>query len=189
MNENENSKTDEIKDEVTEDQNGKATTAEKSEPGNVSKLKKQPESDPMAQIRNDYLYLRAEFDNYKKNMIKERSDLLKYGGERLAYDLLSILDVFETALKTEVNESNFKSFREGIDITATELKKTLEKHGIHEIPSLGADFDPTLHEALTQAPTKDHKDNTVMDVFKKGYKYHDKVLRHSQVVVAKEIKD
>ncbi len=155
----------------------------------VSKIKKQPDPDPTAQIRNDYLYLRAEFDNYKKNAIKERSDLLKYAGERLAYDILNILDVFETALKSNINESNYKSFRDGIDITAIELKKTLEKHGIHEIPSLGAHFDPIFHEALTQAPSKDHKDNTVIDVFKKGYKYHDKVLRHAQVVVSKEIKD
>jgi molecular chaperone GrpE len=177
--------------EAVKSDNQKASSKEQtaSEIPKVSKIKKQPDPDPTAQIRNDYLYLRAEFDNYKKNMIKERSDLLKYGGERLAYDILSVLDVFETALKTEINETNFKSFRNGIDITAVELRKTLEKHGIHEIPSLGAEFDPTLHEALTQAPTKDHKDNTVIDVFKKGYKYHDKVLRHSQVVVSKEIKD
>jgi molecular chaperone GrpE len=159
------------------------------ESSKVSKIKKQSDPDPVAQIRNDYLYLRAEFDNYKKNMIKERSDLLKYAGERLAYDLLGILDVFEKALKIEVNANNFQSFKEGIEITAIELKKMLEKNGIHEIPSLGNQFDPNLHEALTQVPTKDQKGNVVLDVFKKGYKYHDKVLRHSQVVVSKEIED
>lgn len=162
-------------------------TIKEEDSSNVSKLKKQADPDPTAQIRNDYLYLRAEFDNYKKNMIKERSDLLKYAGERLAYDLLGILDVFEKALKIDVTANTLKSFKEGIEITALELKKTLEKHGIHEIPSLGTDFDPNLHEALTQVPSKDHKENTIMDVFKKGYKYHDKVLRHSQVVVAKEV--
>ena len=172
---------EETSNDINETQAGEAS--------NVSKIKKEADPDPVAQIRNDYLYLRAEFDNYKKNAIKERSDLLKYGGERLAYDLLNILDVFEKALKMDVNATNFAAFKEGIQLTAVEFKKTLEKHGIHEIPSLGSTFDPNLHEALSQFPTKDKKDDTIIELFRKGYKYHDKVLRHSQVVVAKEVKD
>lgn len=153
---------------------------------NVSYLKKDEE---IEKLKKDYLYLRAEFDNYKKNAIKERADLLKYGGERMAFDLLNILDIFEKALATKVDANNFASFREGIELTALELKKALEKHGIHEIPSLGKTFDPNLHEALSQVPTKDKKNDTIIELFQKGYKYHDKVLRHAQVVVAKEVND
>ncbi len=156
---------------------------------NVSQIKKEADPDPVTQIRNDYLYLRAEFDNYKKNMIKERSDLIKYGGDRLAYDLLNVLDIFEKAQQLEITPENFKAFKNGIELTSLELKKVLEKNGIHEIPSLGQNFDPNVHEALTHAPSKDHKDNSIINVFKKGYKFHDKTLRHSQVVVAKEIKE
>lgn len=172
-------------EDLTKDKTEKNSTKKT----NVTEIKKQQDPDPTTQIRNDYLYLRAEFDNYKKNMIKERSDILKYSGERLALDLLAVLDVFDKALETEINETNYLSFKEGIEITALELKKTLERHGINEIPSKGADFDPNLHEALSQVPSKDFKENTVIDVFKKGYKFHDKVLRHSQVVVSKELKD
>lgn len=143
----------------------------------------------LEKFKTDYLYLRAEFDNYKKQMIKERSDLLKYGGERLAYDLLNILDIFEKAISTELNTNTMSTFKNGIEMTALELKKTLEKHGIQEIPSLGVKFDPLVHEALSQIPSKDHEESTVLDVFKKGYKYHDKTLRHSQVVVAKDAQD
>lgn len=167
----------------------KTNSEEVSTENNVSPLKKEPDADPIAQIRNDYLYLRAEFDNYKRNMIKERADLLKYGGERLAYDLVGVLDVFEKALKTEVNSDNIESFKNGIELTALELKKVLEHHGIKEIPSLGEKFDPNLHEALTQAPSNEHQPNTIMDVFKKGYKFLDKTLRHAQVVVSKDTKD
>lgn len=182
-----NDETTKNNDKSNETHESKETVAD--ELSNVSKIKKEADPDPTAQIRNDYLYLRAEFDNYKKNAIKERSDLLKYGGERLAYDLLNILDVFEKALKMDVNATNFAAFKEGIQLTAVEFKKTLEKHGINEIPSMGATFDPNLHEALSQVPTKDKKDDTIIELFRKGYKYHDKVLRHSQVVVAKEVKD
>ncbi len=165
------------------------TKANIGKQSNVSKIKKEQDPDPAAQIRNDYLYLRAEFDNYKKNAIKERSDILKYSGERLASDLLAVLDVFEKALATDINENNYQSFKQGVEITAVELKKTLEKHGIFEIPSFETKFDPNLHEAISQVPTKDYSENTIIDVFKKGYKYHDKVLRHSQVVVSKELED
>lgn len=155
---------------------------------NLSHIKKESKED-LEKYKNDYLYLLAEFDNYKKNMIKERADLLKFGSERLAYDLLNVLDIFEKALSTEVTPEKFQAFKDGIDLTSQELKKTLEKHGIREIPSLGQNFDPNIHEALTHVPSKDHADNTVMNVFKKGYKFHDRTLRHSQVVVAKEVKD
>ncbi len=155
---------------------------------NLSHLKKEPKED-VDKYKNDYLYLLAEFDNYKKNMIKERSDLLKFGSERLAYDLLNVLDIFEKALSTEATAEKFQAFKDGIDLTSLELKKTLEKHGIREIPSLGQNFDPNIHEALTHVPSKDHTDNTVMNVFKKGYKFHERTLRHSQVVVAKEVKE
>lgn len=156
---------------------------------NVTSIKKDTEADQNKQIRNDYLYLRAEFDNYKKNVIKERSDLIKYAGERLAYDLLNVLDIFDKALNTEVTSENFKSFKDGVELTASELNKTLEKYGIREIKSLGEKFDPNFHEALTQAPSDEYEPGTVIDVFKKGYKYQDKTLRPAQVVVSKEMQD
>lgn len=133
---------------------------------------------------SDYLYLRAEFDNFRKNSIKERADLLRYGGERLAKDLLETLDIFETALSTEITAENFKVFVDGIKMTAQQLSTTLEKHGIQVIACEGRAFDPASCEALGGEPTDKQPPGHVTKVFKKPYKFHDKILRIGQVIVA-----
>ncbi len=135
-------------------------------------------------FKNDYLYLRAEFENYKRNAIKERADLLKYGGERFIRDLLEVVDNFERALETQVTPDNFQNFRQGIDLTAQELKTLLHKHSVTEIPSSGTPFDPMVHEALGGEPSEVVEAGHITKVFKKPYKLHDKVIRTGQVVVA-----
>jgi molecular chaperone GrpE len=134
---------------------------------------------------NDLLYMRAEFDNFRKQSIRERAELLKYGGERMARDLLDTLDIFETALSNEVTHENYQTFVEGIKLTAHQLSSTMQKYGITEIPSEGKAFDPTIHEALASEPTDKVPPGFITKIFKKAYKYHDKILRIGQVVVAK----
>lgn len=140
----------------------------------------------LLKAKNDYLYLRAEFDNYRRQATKERSDLIRFAGERLAKDLLETLDIFDSALAAEVNDSNFKNFVSGIELTAQQLRSTLSKHQISEVPSLGVVFDPNIHEALSSEATDSVPAGHVSRVFKKAYKFHDKVIRPAQVVVAKE---
>ena len=140
----------------------------------------------VSKVNTEYLYLRAEFDNYRKQSIKERSEMLKYGGERLAKDFLDTLDIFETALTTEVTPENIKTFVTGIEMTAQQLRSTLQKHGIQELPAEGLPFDPAVHEALTSEVTDAVPPGHVSKVFKKAYKYHDKILRPAQVIVAKD---
>lgn len=142
--------------------------------------------DELAKAKNDYLYLRAEFDNYRRQATKERADLIRYAGERLAKDLLETLDIFESAMEAEVNEENYKKFVSGIELTAQQLRATLAKHQIVEVPSLGVAFDPHLHEALGSEPSDKLPAGHISRVFKKAYKFHDKVLRPAQVIVAKE---
>lgn len=175
------------KSDTKEPQNEGTHTSNTETENNVTdlKAKKQTTEDQQAQLRNDYLYLRAEFENYKRNTLKERSDLLRYAGEKLAYDLLSILDIFEKALESGANVESAKSFFDGMQLTAKELKTLLEKHGIKEIPAQNTKFDPKFHEALTQVPSKDIAKEHVVDVFRKGYMFHDKVLRPAQVTVSK----
>ncbi len=142
--------------------------------------------DELMRAKNEYLYLRAEFDNYRRQATKERADLIRFAGERLAKDLLETLDIFDSALENEVNEETYKNFVSGIQLTAQQLRSTLTKHQIHEVPSLGAAFDPTLHEALGAEPSDSVQSGHITRVFKKAYKFHDKVLRPGQVIVAKE---
>lgn len=142
-------------------------------------------TEQLAKVRNEFLYLYAEFENYKKNAIKERSDMRKYGSERLVVDILNALDIFDTALALENTPENMAQFRKGIEMTANELKSALQKNGVEEIPALGSEFNPSYHEALSSEETADLPPGHVSRVFKKPYKLHDRVVRPGQVVVAK----
>lgn len=135
--------------------------------------------------RNEFLYLRAEFDTYRRNVIKERSDLMKYGSERLIAELLTVIDNFERALETKITADNFESFSKGVVLIEKELKSTLSKFGVTEVPCHGAQFDPSQHEALGAEPTSDVPEGHVHRVLRKPYKLHDKILRPAQVIVAK----
>lgn len=139
-------------------------------------------------FKNDYLYLRAEFDNYKKNVIKERADLVKYGSERLLHEILSSLDNFERALEIKVSSENFQNFYKGIDLTAKSLTESLRKFGVTAIDQVGVAFDPMTHEALSSEESAQFDEGCVSRVFKKGYRLHDKLIRPAQVVVAKKPK-
>lgn len=137
-------------------------------------------------FKNDYLYLKAEFENYKRHAIKERAELLKFGAERFIRDLLGVLDNFERAMQMKVSAENYQSFVKGIELTSNELKNLLSKHSVVEVPSEGLPFDPNIHEALSAEPTDKMAPGHVLRVFQKPYKFHDKVLRTGQVVVAQK---
>ena len=137
-----------------------------------------------AKWKNDFLYLKAEFENYKRNALKERSDLLKFGAERIARDILDVVDNFERALQVKLSPETLQTFKVGIEMTAKELKEMLAKHGVQEIPSEGQAFNPAHHEAISSEPTTALPAGHVARVFKKPYKLNDKVLRMGQVVVA-----
>lgn len=170
---------------MSEENNSQNSNSSKSEnadlTSDVQKLQEQAEK-----FKNDYLYLRAEFENYKRNAIKERSELLKYGGERFIRDLLEVVDNFERALQVTVGADNLATYKQGVEMTAQELKSLLQRHSVAEIPSQGIPFDPMVHEALGAEPTEQVAPGHVFRVFKKPYKLHDKIIRPGQVVVAKK---
>ena len=133
--------------------------------------------------KSDYLYLLAEFDNYRKNAIKERADLTKYGSERFVREFLNVFDNFERALEsTDTGDSG--AFRQGVQMIASEVRQLLQKFGVEEIKAEGLDFDPIKHEALSSEPRKDVPPGKVVRVFRKAYKLHEKLLRPAQVVVS-----
>ena len=140
--------------------------------------------DEAAKWKNDFLYLKAEFENYKRHAIKERSDLLKFGAERVVRDILDVVDNFERALQTKLTAETLQNYQVGIELTAKELKDVLSKHGIVEIPSEGQAFNPAHHEAISSEPTTQIPAGHIARVFRKPYKLHDKVIRMGQVVVA-----
>lgn len=155
-------------DEENKNENGAAAT---------------PENE-LEKVKKDYLYLAADFDNYRKNAIKERSDLTKYGAERFIREFLDVFDNFERALDAEVTSDNIETFRKGVKMIAGEFRQLLQKHSVEEVKSDGAAFDPTKHEALGSEPRDDMPTGHVARTFKKAYKLHDKLLRPAQVTVA-----
>ncbi len=160
--------------------------AEGAEETSAPDLKKiQAELD---KAKNDYLYLLAEFDNYRKNAIKERSELVKYGSEKFIREMLGIIDDFERALEAPA-DADPGSFRQGVEMIAKSLRQLLQKFGVEEVKAEGVPFDPNVHDALGSEPRADVPAGQIIRVLKKAYKMHDKLLRPAQVIVAIEAKE
>lgn len=156
----------------------------------VSEKEEKPEEKPsveeeLSELREKYLRLYAEFENYKKRVQKEKEELIKYGNESLLYELLNVLDNLEMALKHS-GENVSEGLVKGVEMTLREFQRITEKFGLIPIVALGRPFDPSLHHAMSQVERDDVEDKTVVEEFRKGYMYGDKVLRASLVAVSKK---
>ena len=127
-----------------------------------------------------YLRLMADFQNYKKRVEKEKKDLYAYANENIMSELLTVMDNFERALEHDADEN----FKEGIEMIFKQLQDALEKSGLAEIPALGEDFDPNVHNAVMAEETEDYESGKVSGVMQKGYTLNGKVIRPSMVKVA-----
>lgn len=136
-------------------------------------------------LNDQHLRMLAEYDNYRKRTLQEKSDLVKNGGERVLKELLPVVDDFELAVK-HAHESNSQEdpIVEGLLLIYNKLMSYLERQGVAVIESTGSPFDDNLHEAVAMipAPTPEQK-GLVIDCVRTGYMLHDKVLRHAHVVV------
>ena len=143
-----------------------------------------------ARDRDRLLRLSAEFENYKKRMSRQMDDFKKYANETLLKDLLNIVDNLERAITTSpgvpAKESVSECVREGVEMTLNEIVRILTRHHVTVIDALGKPFDPAYHEAVMQESSDDHPENTVINVFQKGYMIHDRLLRPAMVVVSKK---
>ena len=134
--------------------------------------------------KDRYLRLSAEFDNYRKRTLKERSDMLKtVNGDTLS-GMLPVLDDLERAMQSMQKATDVDAVREGVVLIYNKLQEFLKNKGIVEIDAMNQVFDTDLHEAITKipAPTEDLK-GKVVDVIQKGYKIDTKVIRYAKVVV------
>ncbi len=132
--------------------------------------------------KKEYLFLMADFDNYRKRVTREKADLMKNAGERVLLGLLPILDDFERGLAATGETAD--AVRQGMELIYNKLVKYLESNGVKAMDSTGQPFDADLHEAIATipAPTEDLK-GKVIDTTQKGYMINDKVLRHAKVAV------
>ncbi|HIJ59120.1 MAG TPA: nucleotide exchange factor GrpE [Nitrospirae bacterium] len=149
----------------------------------IEKLKQENED-----YKNKYLRLYAEFDNYKRKILKDKEEIIKYSNESILNELLPILDSLEMAIKhgSSSTTENLESLKKGVENTFRELQRTLEKFGVTYIDAQGKEFNPAFHHAISQVDKDDVEDNTVIEEFRKGYMLRDKVLRPALVVVSKK---
>ncbi len=134
-----------------------------------------------------YLRTYADFENYRKRMQRDLADFRKYANEQMALDLLSVVDHLGLALKhaRETGEAS-QGLMQGVELVFKQFRDVLEKFGVKPFHAEGEPFDPAKHDAMMQVVTADHPENTVVQVFQDGYLYHDKILRHAKVSVAKK---
>lgn len=179
-------KTKETQDEKKETK--KATTRKSSKRGSQNKLKKELEEKniELAELKDKYLRLFAEFDNYKKRTNKEKLDLMKTAGQNIIEVLLPILDDFDRAKKSSDDENSPEEFSEGVSMVYNKLYAQLKLKGLEQMLTDGEAFDPELHEAITEipAPSEELK-GKIVDTIEKGYMLQEKIIRHAKVVVGK----
>jgi len=138
--------------------------------------------------RDQYLELaqktKAEFDNFRKRMAREREQLKRDSLADFLREFLGAFDDLDRTIGESEKSEDFTALQEGIKLVRSNLWKAMEKAGVSSIDALGKPFDPKLHEAMTMVPSPDHEPNSVMDVFQTGYMLDDFVLRHARVIVA-----
>ncbi len=174
----------EIMDVVdTEDNQTEIEDAELSENANLQNELDAARAE-IEKEKKEYLFLMADFDNFRKRTMREKAELLKNAGERVLSGLLPIVDDFERGLAAAKEAKDAEAVRQGMELIYQKFIKYLESQGVKPMESTGADFDPELHEAIATipAPTPDLK-GKVLDTTQKGYMLNDKVLRHAKVAV------
>lgn len=140
----------------------------------------------LAEAKDKYLRLVAEFDNFKRRNARERMELIQTAGKDIIQSMLDVLDDSTRAAKQLETATDITVIKEGVMLVFNKLKNTLLQKGLKEMESQGTEFNPDLHEAITEIPAgSEDKVGKVMDVVQPGYYLNDKLIRHAKVVVGK----
>lgn len=178
-----------MKDEQTTEQQNEENNA--SQEANVEETTEEQSMSPeeklsaeVAEWKDKYARLYAEFDNFRKRTSRERVELIKSAGSDVISDMLPALDDFDRAIKANESNDDIDAVKEGFSLIRTKLNHTLEGKGLKPMNSMGQPFDTEYHEAITNipAPSEDLK-GKVVDVVTTGYFLNENVLRYAQVVV------
>lgn len=169
---------EDVKQQDNEQQHSQEESSEQEEKVDPT-VKAQQEAE---QWKDKYIRLVAEFDNYKKRTLKEKSELIINGSEKTINAVLPILDDFERALSDNTEDPN--SIKEGFNLIYKKFVETLKKIGVQKIDTDNADFNVDYHEAIAMVPGMgDEKKGKIIDCVQTGYTLNDKVIRHAKVAV------
>lgn len=133
-----------------------------------------------------YLRAHAEVENIKKRMEKEKVDFLRYANEGLILDFLPILDNLEIAEKHIKEAKDFKAVQEGVDMIQKQIQVFLKDIGIERIKTIGAKFDPHIHEAIETVDADDKEDGLIVEELKSGYNFNGRLIRPASVKIVKK---
>lgn len=165
--------------ETTPQEEKQENAATKEETSPTAELENQ-----IAELKDKYLRQVAEFDNYRKRTLKEKTELILNGGENIIKSLLPVIDDIERAKKNMETADNVEALREGVDLVFKKLITTLENAGLKKIDTEGKDFNTDEHEAIAMIPApSDEAKGKVIDCVQPGYKLNDKVIRHAKVAI------
>lgn len=179
---------DEVNATPAEDQEAEVAGAEiaDDELSEEEKLQKENEklSADLEKEKKEYMFLMAEFDNFRKRTLREKSELIKNAAESAFRGLLPIVDDFERALKASEGSEDAASMRQGMELIYKKLVKYMATNGVKEMDPEDRTFDADRHEAISAVPVPDEEQKgKILDTVEKGYTINDKVLRHAKVVV------
>ena len=163
-----------------------------------SKVEEKKELTPMEQLqeqirlkdeeianqKDTFLREKAELENFKKRLTKEKDDFVQFANERLLQELIQIEDNLERAL--EVPNATLESLKEGVEMIQKQFSTFLKNQKVEPIEAIGKPFDPTLHEVLNQQESEEHEENTVIEEYSKGYTLNGRILRPAKVVISKK---
>ena len=178
----------EVMDNVpeAEEENETAEDIENDEMSEIDSLLKQlaDANEKLEKEKKEYMFLMADFDNFRKRTLKEKSEIIRNGAESAMKSLLPIIDDFERGIQASASTDDPDAIRQGMELIYQKFVKYLEQNGVKAIESTGTEFNPDLHEAIAMVPVPDEdQKGKVIDTPSKGYMLNDKVLRHAKVAV------
>jgi len=179
----------ETEEEETETPEEKSAEAEEVPVAEIVEEEEGPSELEQAQqeakeARDEMLRMRAETDNLRKRLQKEKQDSVQFANERLIKALIPIFENLDRALKAP--DTNVESLKEGVKLTSDQVLALFKKENVEPIPAVGEPFDPSIHEVLSQMESNDHKENTVLEEYSKGYRMNGRVLLPARVVTSKK---
>jgi molecular chaperone GrpE len=160
-----------------------AVTAEETKPPEESSAEEEL-TRKLTEMQDKYIRLSAEFDNYRKRTLREKIELSKTGGESVIISLLPVVDDFDRAIVSIGDTDNCTAIKQGLELINIKLSAFLKQNGVSEIVAINEPFNPDIHEAVTSTAVDDASlKGKVIEVIRKGYTLHEKVIRFPKVVV------
>lgn len=182
-----------MEEEIVETLEEALKNAEKDAPPEAASDEGKPDSNTetiesvkseLSSANDRFLRLMAEFDNYKKRTTREYQRMVESANEKLMKEMISIRNTFELAVKHGETSTDYQKLFDGVKLIFTKFDEVLKNNGLVAFAEKGEPFDPQMHEALMKSPHDEIPDDHIADIYEKGYRLHERIIRHAKVIVS-----